>query len=75
MDTQNQREKILSYMNKHGSITPDEAFQAFHTHKLASRISELLDQGYPIEKNWVYKALPNGGKKKVHMEYSLRREE
>ena len=70
----NMCDKILGYIQKHGSITPDECYEVFHTHKLATRISELIDRGVPIEKNWVYKKLPNGRKRKSHMAYTLRRE-
>ena len=67
-------EKILEYIVRHGSITPDECYEVFHTHKLATRISEMIDRGVPIEKTWIYKTLPNGRKKKLHKVYTLRRE-
>lgn len=67
-------EKILEYIVRHGSITPDECYETFHSQKLATRISELIDRGVPIQKDWVYKTLPNGRKKKLHKVYTLRRE-
>ena len=67
-------EKIMEYIVRHGSITPDECYEAFHSQKLATRISELIDRGVPIEKTWIYKTLPNGRKRKSHMAYTLRRE-
>ena len=67
-------DKILAYIQKHGSITPDECYEVFHSQKLATRISELIDRGVPIEKNWVYKKLPNGKVKKMHKVYTIRRE-
>lgn len=68
------RDKILSYILEHGSIDLDECWEVFHTQKLATRISELIDRGVPIQKDWVYKTLPNGRKKKLHKVYTLRRE-
>ena len=70
----NMCDKILGYIQKHGSITPDECYDAFHSQKLATRSSELIDRGVPIEKAWVYKKLPNGRKKKLHKVYTLKRE-
>ena len=54
------RDKILNYIVEHGSIDLDECWEVFHTQKLATRISELIDRGVPIQKDWVYKTLPNG---------------
>lgn len=68
------RDRILNYMIEHGSITPDECYNAFHSQKLATRISEMIGKGIPIEKTWIYKTLPNGRKKKLHKVYTLRRE-
>ena len=44
-----QKEMILSYLRKHGSITADEA-QAYckRCHRLAARISDLRAEGYNI---------------------------
>lgn len=67
-------DKILSFIHKNGSIDPDQFFDICHSHKLASRISELIVKGYPIEKVWVYKKGPNGKMIKSHKAYSLRRE-
>lgn len=44
--TQNQR--ILSYIYEFGSITQLEALQDLGVMRLASRISDLRRQGYPI---------------------------
>lgn len=44
--TQNQ--KILHYLVDHGSITPLEALSTFGCMRLASRISDLKKEGYPI---------------------------
>lgn len=47
--TQNQR--ILDYINEFGSITQLEALQDLGVMRLASRISDLKSQGYPITSN------------------------
>ena len=44
--TQNQR--ILDYMDKHGSITQIEALRHCGVMRLASRISDLKSRGYAI---------------------------
>ena len=49
--TQNQR--IIDYMEQHGSITQIEALKACSVMRLASRISDLRKQGYPIESKMV----------------------
>lgn len=49
--TQNQR--ILDYMQKHGSITQLEALNEIGIMRLASRISDLRRKGYPIESKMV----------------------
>lgn len=45
-----QHEKILKYIDTHGSITPMDAFNDLYITKLATRISELIRMGYKIEK-------------------------
>lgn len=44
--TQNMR--VLDYMDKHGGITQIEALRDCGVMRLASRISDLKKQGYPI---------------------------
>lgn len=46
----NQREKILDYIDRHGSITPMDAFLDLGITKLATRVSELIRDGVRIEK-------------------------
>lgn len=48
-----QTELILQYMQRHGSITQLEALRDLGCMRLASRISDLKRQGYPIESNTV----------------------
>lgn len=43
-----QREKILQYIEEKGSITPLDALREFGCMRLASRVSELKRDGYPI---------------------------
>jgi hypothetical protein len=45
----NQTELILRYMQRHGSITQLDALRDLGCMRLASRISDLKRQGYPIE--------------------------
>lgn len=44
----NQREKILQYIEENGSITPLDALREFGCMRLASRVSELKRDGFPI---------------------------
>lgn len=53
-----QKEEILQYMRDFGWITPMESIHQIGCTKLATRISELIRDGYEIEnetvhyKNW-----------------------
>ena len=40
-----QHQKVLNYIEKHGSITPFEAFRDLGITKLATRISEMRKRG------------------------------
>ena len=40
-----QHQKVLNYIEKHGSITPFEAFRDLGITKLATRISEMRKKG------------------------------
>ena len=44
-----QSERVLEYINTFGSITQMEALQDLAIMRLASRISDLKKQGYPIK--------------------------
>lgn len=44
-----QAERVLAYIEKFGSITQYEALQDLGVMRLASRISDLKKQGYPIK--------------------------
>lgn len=65
-EKQSQQKKILEHLSKGHTLTPIQAIDVAGTMKLATRISELIRQGYPIVKEW-YKT-PSG--KKV-MSYRL----
>ena len=43
-----QREIVLKYLQKHGSITPVEAINELGVTRLGARIFELRDRGYKI---------------------------
>lgn len=43
-----QCEKVLEYMMDFGSITPLDAMRDIGCMRLASRIADLREQGYPI---------------------------
>jgi len=63
-----QGERILKYIDTHGSITPWEAFQELGITKLATRISELRKDGEKIEKRYV-SGINRFGEKITYMEY------
>lgn len=46
-----QQERILDYIDRHGSITPMDAFLDLGITKLATRVSELIRDGVRIEKS------------------------
>lgn len=48
-----QAQRILGYMENHGSITQLEALKDLGVFRLASRISELRRKGYKIESQMV----------------------
>ena len=45
----NDRELVLMHMKKYGSITDEEARQEYGMKRLAARIGELRQIGYPIK--------------------------
>lgn len=63
-----QGERIIAYMDEHGTITPFEAFQELGITKLATRISELRRDGEQIEKRYV-SGVNRFGEKIQYMEY------
>lgn len=61
----NQKYQILNHLQSGKKITPLEALDQFGCMRLASRISELRDEGYPIETKMM------SNKDKRWAEYSL----
>lgn len=49
----NQCQKILQWLETHPSITSAEAEEHFACRRLASRIADLKEAGYPIRKETV----------------------
>ena len=45
-----QHERILAYINLHGSITPMEAFSELGITKLSTRVGEMIENGVSIKK-------------------------
>lgn len=46
--TKSQCDKILDYMERHGSITQMDAVKEFGCYRLSARIFDLRDSGYAI---------------------------
>ena len=65
-----QNEMILDYIAEFGSISPLEAVRDLGCMRLASRISDLKRQGYPIQSK--FEPFTNRyGKKSHYKRYSL----
>ena len=68
-----QRESIAAYLDKHGSITPMEAFSELGITKLSTRIGEMIALGADIQKETV--SGKNRYGKKIHFcKYSFAKE-
>lgn len=63
-----QHERILKYIDDYGSISPFEAFRDLGITKLATRVSELIRDGYPISKKQE-KARNRYGESVTYMRY------
>lgn len=48
--TDTQYDKVLKYIDEHGSITPMEAFTEFGITRLAARVNELQRKGIILER-------------------------
>lgn len=67
-----QNERILDYINRFGSITQLDALQDLGVMRLASRISDLRSEGYPIIST--VEAVQNRFGEKCHIKrYSMER--
>lgn len=49
----NQRDRILEYVDRFGTITSSEAISELGCTRLSARISELKNMGYPFEKRMI----------------------
>jgi len=56
----NQRQKVLNYIKKWGSITSYQAYIDLGVTQLATRISELKEQGYEFADEWITKKNRDG---------------
>ena len=64
-----QHDRIMDYIQRHGSITPQDAFPIGIT-KLSTRVGEMIKDGARIKKTWVrYK--DEDGYPVGYMKYSL----
>lgn len=70
----NQNQRILAYIDRHGSITQLEAIRDIGCMRLASRISDLKRLGYPIVSETI--AVDNRYGEKCHIKrYSMSMED
>lgn len=69
-----QCEKVLDWMERHGSIDPAQAFLELGVYRLSGRIKDLRNEGYDIKSETVrYKT--KDGEKKHFARYSLNNKE
>lgn len=66
----NQCEKILKYIEKHGSITPLEALMCCGCYRLSARILDLRKAGHDIKTELIVVKTSDGRNEKVGR-YSL----
>lgn len=66
-----QKERIVDYLTTQGDISPYEAFLYLGITKLATRVSELIRDGYPIAKRMVTER-NRWGENVCYMRYSWR---
>ena len=55
-----QKELVLDYMRRHGSITTKECFDNLGITRLSAALFLLKQDGYQIAKTGVTKRMPNG---------------
>ena len=73
MARQSQREQILQYLKNGNSITQMEATEMFGCTRLAARINELRDAGYPIKSKMI-SSKNRYGVPMSYCQYSIQRE-
>ena len=69
----NQGDRVIEYIKRFGSITPMEAFMYLGITKLATRISELRQEGMEFKKEYV-KSKNRFGETVHYMKYSFPKE-
>ena len=62
----NNRERVLTYIKRHGSITPLRAFSEWSETRLATYVQNLRDEGWGIDS-----AIRVSDSKKRYTEYSF----
>lgn len=67
-----QKQRILLYLQRGGTLTPLQALEKFGTTKLATRVSELIhkDGHDEIQKQYVWVTTADGGRAHV-MQYFI----
>lgn len=68
-----QNVEILAWLGTYGTITARDASRGLNCDRLAARIHELRELGYPIEKIMVYDRKPDGTPER-YARYFMRRE-
>lgn len=72
-DYMSQKDRIIDYIKRFGSISPMEAFRDLGITKLATRVSEMKQEGIEFEQK--YEASMNRfGEPVYYMRYSLKEE-
>lgn len=66
----NQRERIVDYMERFGSISPLDAFKDLGITKLATRVGELRREGVAITQCWE-RSRNRFGEMTAYMRYRL----
>lgn len=69
-----QNDKVLEYMEKHGSITAWDAVYNLGVFRLSARISDLKHDGYRIKSETVRKK-DGRGEYKNYAKYSLEKDD
>lgn len=65
-----QKESIIDFIERNGSITPMQAIYELGCTKLATRIGELQADGYHFNKEFV-RATNRYGRPCIYMKYSM----
>lgn len=66
----NQTERVLDYIDKHGSINPMQALNDLGIMRLASRMSDLKREGHMVVREMEH-AVNRFGEKVVYAKYTI----